>query len=295
MSSFTLGNIKVTRIEELIGPLFDPKRFFPDFTPAAFDEHRDWLYPNHVDAGSGNIIASMHAWLIQTPHHNILVDTCIGNDKERVPYRDWHHMQTPWLTNLKAAGVNPTDIDFVMCTHLHVDHVGWNTQLQDGQWLPTFPNARYIFSEAEYNFWEGERKREDPETFNAVNNQTFDDSVMPIMHLAELVSGEVELIADMLHISPAPGHTPGSITIRLSDQSHKALFTGDICHHPIQVVNPEWNSNFCELPEQAIATRKSVLAYCEQNQALMMPAHFGPGFAGHVVEQNGGFGFRFKA
>ena len=294
MQQWKIGNATITRVEELIGPLFDPETFFPDYSKEIIEQHRDWIYPNHVDETSGRIIASMHSWLIESAHHKILVDTCIGNDKERMPYRDWHRMQSPWMTNLKAAGVSPEEIDYVMCTHLHVDHVGWNTRLQDGQWVPTFPNAKYVFSEVEYNFWQGQRNAENPAAFNAVNNQTFDDSVLPIMGLAEMIDGEVDLIDDFLHISPAPGHTPGSITLDLVSEGDRALFTGDICHHPIQVYEPGWNSAFCEIPDQAIATRKRILEYCVENNAMMMPAHFGPSFAGHVKESSKGFSFKFS-
>ncbi|MCZ6504291.1 MAG: MBL fold metallo-hydrolase [Gammaproteobacteria bacterium] len=293
MQHWQVGDTRITRIEELIGPLFDPVMFFPDYSAEVVDKHRDWIYPNHIDEDSGRIIASMHSYLIETPHHNILIDTCIGNDKERMPYRDWHRMQTPWLANVKAAGVTPDQMDYVMCTHLHVDHVGWNTRLQNGQWVPTFSNAKYVFSEIEFEFWKNERNAENPEVFNAVNNQTFDDSVLPIMGLAELIEGEVDLIDDMLHISPAPGHTPGSITVTLSSAGDKALFTGDICHHPIQVYEPHWNSAFCEIPDQAISTRKEVLEFCIESNAIMMPAHFGPSFIGHVQDAGGGFSFKF--
>ena len=288
-----LGKVSVTRIEEMIGPMFDPVQFFPDYDPACFEEHRDWLYPDHVDAPTGRIIASMHSWLIETPHHKILIDTCIGNDKQRMPYRDWHEMNTPWLENLRGAGVNPEDIDYVMCTHLHVDHVGWNTRLENGQWVPTFPNARYIFAKDEYEFWKHEREKEKEETFTRINNQTFDDSVVPIMHLADLVEGETELIADLLRICPAPGHTPGSVAIELSDSGSLGVFTGDICHHPVQVVYPHWNSAYCEAPDKARQTRSQILNRCHDTNALMLPAHFGPGFAGRIRESGTGFRILF--
>ena len=296
-NQWQLGKIKITRIEELIGPLFDPVTFFPDFDPAVFAAHRTWLYPDHATSsatGKHRIIASMHSWLIETGHHNILIDTCIGNDKERMPYRDWHQMNSPWMNNLRNTGLGPDDIDYVMCTHLHVDHVGWNTRLSDGQWVPTFPNAKYIFAKREYEFWEAERASEDPETFRAVNNQTFDDSVLPIMHLAELIEGDTELIADLLSIHPAPGHTPGSITIDLKDQGHQAIFSGDVCHHPIQVYEPHWNSAFCELSDLAKATRMNLLETCSDKQALLLPAHFGGGFAGFVTQSDAGFIFDFS-
>jgi glyoxylase-like metal-dependent hydrolase (beta-lactamase superfamily II) len=288
-----IGNVKITRIEELMGPLFDPASFFPDFDPNHFEEHRDWLFPDHVDAKTGRIIASMHSWLIETSHHKILVDTCIGNNKQRMPYRDWHEMNTPWLQNLAQAGVSPDEIDFVMCTHLHVDHVGWNTQLKDGQWVPTFPNAKYIFSKVEHDFWLQQRHKNSSESFAAVNNQTFDDSITPIMHLAELIEGDTELIADLLNIKPAPGHTPGSITIEVQDKGELGIFTGDICHHPIQVAEPELNSAYCELPDAARKTRRNVLERCCGESALMLPAHFGPGFAGHIRASGKGFRIDF--
>ena len=293
MQTWRVGNCTVTRIEELIGPLFDPVQFFPDYDPDVFASHRKWLYPHHADEASGNIISSMHSWLIQTPDHNILVDTCIGNDKDRMPFRDWHAMQTPWLNRLRGTGVPPEDIDFVMCTHLHVDHVGWNTVLRDGQWVPTFPNASYVFAEAEYEFWKAQRHAEDPDGFHRVGNKTFDDSVLPVMGLARLISGETELIDDLLRVTPAPGHTPGSITISLTTQADRALFTGDILHHPIQVYEPEWNSAYCEIPYQAIATRRHVLEHCCEHGSLVLPAHFGPSFAGRVNDAAQGFAFEF--
>ena len=294
MQQWHFGKTVVTRIEEMVGPMFDPVRFFPDFDPAIIEKHRGWLFPAHMEESSGNIVASMHSWLIQTEHHNILVDTCIGNDKERMPYRNWHQMNTPWLTQLIQAGVTPDDIDFVMCTHLHVDHVGWNTRLSDGNWVPTFPNAKYLFSKTEYEFWEAERHAKNEETFNAVNQQTFDDSVVPIMHLAELVEGDYEVLADLLRIEQAPGHTPGSITLTLRSGSDSAIFTGDICHHPIQVYEPHWNSAYCEIPDQAIATRRRVLTFCSDTGASLMPAHFGPSYAGHVRSNDNSFLFDFS-
>ena len=291
MHQWQIGDVIVTRIEELIGPLFDPVRFFPDFDPEVFEQHREWLYPNQVDAASGNLIASMHSWLIDTGQHKILVDTCIGNDKDRMPYRNWHRMHTPWLQNLANAGASPEEIDFVMCTHLHIDHVGWNTRLVDGNWVPTFPNAKYVFAKTEFEFWQQARERSD--AFNEVNNKTFDDSVLPIVDLAEMIEGEHELIADLVHLEPAPGHTPGSITLQLSSKNEQAIFTGDICHHPIQVYHPDWNSAYCELHDQAIATRHSILESCAAHHTLMLPAHFGPTHAGYVTTGNDGFGFAF--
>ena len=292
MQTWQVGDVRISRIEELMGPLFDPTTFFPDYDAEVMQRHHDWLYPDHL-ASNGNIVASMHSWLIETAHHNVLVDACIGNDKDRMPFRDWHQMQTPYLDRLAETGVTPEQIDFVLCTHLHVDHVGWNTRLQNGALVPTFPNASYLFSRVEYEYWKEERDRDGQVAFERVNNQTFDDSVLPIMDLAQLIEGEHALIDDLLLIKPTPGHTPGSISLCLSTNSQQALFTGDIFHHPIQVYQPEWNSDFCAQPEQARTTRRETLEYCVETGALMMPAHFGPSHAGRVANPNGSFSFDF--
>jgi glyoxylase-like metal-dependent hydrolase (beta-lactamase superfamily II) len=291
MQTWQLGDTRITRIEELQGPLFDPVRFFPDFDRAALERHSAWLYPRHMVPG-GNIMASIHAWLIQTPRHRILVDCCIGADKDRMPYRNWHRMQTPFLDNLHAAGADPGEIDFVLCTHLHVDHVGWNTRLANGQWVPTFPNARYLFARAEFEFWQQRRREPHPDEFTAVNHRVFDDSVLPIRHLADLVDGEHEVIADRLTLSPAPGHTPGSVAVCLRAGAQEALFIGDVAHHPLQVYETHWNSAFCELPETARATRRQLLTRCADRGALLLPAHFAGRHAGRVIATDGGFEYR---
>jgi glyoxylase-like metal-dependent hydrolase (beta-lactamase superfamily II) len=293
MQQWTIGNTTITRVEELLGPLFDPTTFFPDFDPAFIDKHRKWMLPGHFNVSANRIISSMHSWLVRTPHHTVLIDSCIGNGKDRMPFRDWHEMDGPWMHRLTDTGVRPEDIDFVMCTHLHVDHVGWNTRLENGQWVPTFPNAKYIFSQQEFDFWHAERDRNEGEAFARVNNKTFDDSVLPVMHLAHLIEGSEAIIPDLLQVEPAPGHTPGSITVSLTDKGQEALFTGDILHHPLQVYEPHWNSAYCELPEQARATRLSVLEHCANRGSLMMPAHFGPSFAGEVRNDGDGFEFVF--
>ena len=288
-----VGGASVTRVKELLGPLFDPTRFFPDYDAAVMDSLRDWFGPHHL-APDGNIISSIHSWLIEIDGRRVLVDGCIGNDKDRMPFRDWHEMQGSWLDNLHAAGCTPEDVDFVMCTHLHVDHVGWNTRLENGRWVPTFPNARYLFSTTEFEFWQARRALEDNAAFEAVASKVFDDSVLPVVEagLVDLVDGRHD-IDDALHIEPAPGHTPGSVTLELdhgSGRAHgRALFSGDIMHHPIQIRLPDWNSNFCELPEEARATRRRVLEHCAQSGALLMPAHFGWPHAGTIREDGDGF------
>lgn len=294
MQTFQLGDTRITRVEELIGPLFDPVTFFPTFHQGLIEAHKDWLLPNHMDAKTGRIIASMHSWLIQTPHHNILIDACIGNHKDRNPYRAWHQMKTDWPARLAATGVHPTQIDYVLCTHLHVDHVGWNTQLIDGTWQPTFPNARYVFSKTELAHVEAALKATDgTDDFALVNQKTYHDSIKPILPQTDLVIEEMDLISDRLSIALTPGHTPGSITLSLTSGDAGARFCGDICHHPLQVYEPKMNSAFCEMPEQAIESRINLLEECAETNLLLMPAHFGPSHAGWVQRTQRGYALKW--
>jgi glyoxylase-like metal-dependent hydrolase (beta-lactamase superfamily II) len=231
------------------------------------------------------IIASMHSWLIRTPDHIILLDTCVGNDKERDGAKLFHQKSFPYLAALAAAGVRPEEVDFVLCTHLHVDHVGWNTRLVDGRWTPTFPNARYVFSKAENERWRP-----------APSSPAYADSVLPVIEagLVDLVDGD-HAIGDQLLIQPAPGHTPGHISLRLLDGGERGLFTGDSMHSAIQGAFPDWNSAFCEQLDQAIATRRRLLEYCCETGATLLPQHFGWPFVAKVKPAGDSFRFDFMA
>lgn len=284
-----VGSSSVFRVEELLGQLFDKSRFFAGYDPEIMESLKEWLGANHISP-EGNIISSIHSWLIEIDGKRVLVDGCVGDAKDRMPFRDWHEMRTSWLDNLHAAGCTPDDVDFVMCTHLHVDHVGWNTRLENGRWVPTFSNARYLFSTTEYEFWKARRAEELTSGFEVVGNKVFDDSVLPVVEagLVDLVDGDHDIL-DGLRIEPAPGHTPGSITLELHTAGERALFTGDIMHHPIQIRLPDWNSAFCELPDEARATRRRVLEHCADTGALLMPAHFGWPHAGTIRREGGTF------
>jgi glyoxylase-like metal-dependent hydrolase (beta-lactamase superfamily II) len=290
-----LGDAEVLRIEEMVGPMFDPTTFFPDFDAAVFAAERSWLAPAHL-AESGRIISSMHSWLVRVGGLNVLVDGCIGDGKDRQPFHRWTDLATDWPRRLAATGVAPEDVDVVLCTHLHVDHVGWNTRLEDGRWVPTFPNARYLFARAEVEAFRARRAQSRDADFDAVSDKVWDDSVLPVLEagLADLVDGEHEVLADRLVAEPTPGHTPGSTSLALRDAPgrERALFTGDVFHHPIQVLRPDWNSAFCELPEQARATRRALLARLADRETLLMPAHFADPFAMRVVSSDAGLALR---
>lgn len=292
MTQLKIGAATAARIEESYEPNFNAVKFFPDWDPAVIGEHRDWLAPNHYDAASGFLKLSVHSWLITVGGKRILIDTCVGNHKSREARPLWHKQDRPYLERLAAAGAKPEDIDMVMCTHLHVDHVGWNTRLENGRWVPTFPNARYVFSREDYNHYLAMDL--DPEKGPA-NLGSFRDSVLPVMDagLAQMVSGAVAL-DEHLKVEPAPGHTPGTIAIKFESQGERAVFCGDILHHALQVYRPQWNSFACAHADNARASRRKVLEECAGG-ALLMPAHFGAPFACNIDHKAGGFVPRFVA
>jgi glyoxylase-like metal-dependent hydrolase (beta-lactamase superfamily II) len=290
MQTWTVGKTTITRIEEQVGPNDSTAaRFLPKLERAMFDPHLPWLAPTHYDPATDKLITSNHSWLIRTGRHTILLDACAGNHKERPWLPRFHQLDTPFIARLRAASVAPEDIDIVLCTHLHADHVGWNTQLVNGRWVPTFPNARYLFSRIENDHWDpsvGDRRAQNPGRAGV-----YDDSVLPVIQSGQstLLEGE-HAIDDSLLVQPAPGHTPGHVVLKLDDGAGRALFCGDVLHHPIQVYQPSWNTAFCEAPEQAQATRYKLLRYCCDHGALLFPTHFA---APHVAAINPvGDGFR---
>jgi len=291
MHALTIGAATVTRIEETYEPNFAAATFFPAWQPEALERDRDWLVPDHYDAASGFLKLSIHSWLIRLDGRNILIDTCVGNHKERPARPKWHRMETHYLQRLSDAGVRPDEIDLVMCTHLHVDHVGWNTRLDNGRWVPTFPKARYVFSKADFDYYANLDR--DPEKGPA-NLGSFRDSVMPVMDagLGEVVSG-AHILDEHLSIDPAPGHTPGSVAVKLASKGRRCVFSGDILHHAIQLAHPEWNSFVCYDGASARRSRRSLLEQCVGGGDLLMPAHFGAPFACHVEAKGEAFAPRF--
>jgi glyoxylase-like metal-dependent hydrolase (beta-lactamase superfamily II) len=291
MTEVKIGGATVTRIEESYAPIFDATKFFPDWRPNVVDEHRDWMVSDHYDPTSGFLKFSIHSWLIKLGGRAILIDACVGNHKRRPTLPMWHLMETRYLERMAEAGIRPEQIDMVMCTHLHVDHVGWNTRLDNGRWVPTFRNARYIFSQEDYDHFLA--RDLDPEKGPA-NQSSFRDSVLPVVEagLAQMVSG-AHAIDEHLSIDPAPGHTPGSIVINLASHGQRALFSGDILHHAVQVFHPDWNSIVCADAVNARKSRRKVLEDCARSGALLMPAHFGAPFLCHVDERDSRFTPRF--
>ena len=232
-----------------------------------------WLYPHFADE-NGRMRGSIHALIIETPDRRIVVDTCIGNDKER-GNPPWNQLQTTFLEDLTAAGYPRDSIDNVLCTHLHVDHVGWNTMLVDGKWQPTFPKARYLMGRAEFEHWRGFEE--------AATQQVMSDSVLPVFDagLVDLVETDHK-ICDQVSQIPTVGHSPGHVSVLIQSQGEEALITGDFIHHPCQMAHPEWSASVDSDPEQARRTRNEVFARYADTPTLIIGTHFHTPTAGHL-------------
>jgi len=293
MATWKIGGTSVTRVGEMIGfASIPPERFLVGFEREVLNRHLGWLVPNHYSPEQHRLITSVHSWLIRTERQTILLDCCAGNHKNRPGATRFHQLETPYLENLRQAGAAPEDIDIVLCTHLHTDHVGWNTMLRDGRWVPTFPNARYLFSRTE-NEW-GDPRRNPAADADPQRTYSYRDSVLPVIEAgqAELVDGP-HAIGDTMLIEAAPGHTHGHLILKLDDASEKAVFCGDALHHPLQVYAPHWNSGFDELPEIARTTRRQVLEHCAEHGALLFPIHFAAPYVGAIAGAGDSFTLRF--
>jgi glyoxylase-like metal-dependent hydrolase (beta-lactamase superfamily II) len=291
MDRFNIGDVRVHRIEEWRGTFSSPGELFSGFTPEGWDPHEQEFVPDFYDPGEGKLFAFLQSWVLDTGTQRILFDTGAGNDKDRPNLPIFGNLQTDFLGNLGRAGFQPEDIDIVVCSHIHVDHVGWNTRLVDGKWEPTFRNARYILPVGDREYWDPLIAGPGPgEIGTIVNAGMFEDSVRPILE-----AGRAEWADDGFEVAPHitlnahPGHTPGSMVMHVSSDGTNAMFCGDIVHHPAQIYEPEWNSIFCEHPEQARETRRRVLGQATDLEALLIPAHFGGDHLVRVAREGTGF------
>ncbi len=269
--TWTVGDARLTRIAEL-----EVHWPFNVLLPGAEDviDDYDWLRPDFV-TDDGRMRLSMHAVVIESDGLRIIVDTCVGNDKSRPGAPPFEQLSTPFLDDFTAAGFDPATIDFVVCTHLHVDHVGWNTRLVDGQWVPTFPNARYLFVQAEYDYW-----RAEPQDYGPV----FEDSVQPITDagLADLVSPD-HRINDEVWFESTPGHTPGHVSVIISSAGERAVITGDMIHHPLQFARPDMASS-ADYKADGTSTATRLEAFPRWSDGrLVIGTHFAGRTAGHIV------------
>lgn len=284
------GPFHISRIVDMQGPFRPPEMLLPDATPEAFAETRTSKDARFYDIGANKIIMSFHGLVVRTPRNIILVDTCVGNHKERPGLIEWHQRtDTNFLTELAGLGLTPDDITHVLCTHLHADHVGWNTKLLNGRWVPTFPKAKYIMHKTEVDHWDHVRRTKD----EPANHRSWDDSVQPIIDAkqAVIVSSDYE-IEPGVRLMPAPGHSPGNIVLVLDDGKERAYLVGDTIHHPVQIERPQWSSRFCWDAEMSRQTRIKFVQNVADTGAWVIPAHFAPPCAVQIIAEPAGFWFK---
>jgi len=286
---FTVGDLTIHRIIEQETTFLPALEMLPGLTPELLAENRGWMQKAGALDASDVLILCFQSYVVKTPHHTILIDSCIGNDKPR-PQRPKWNMKTDdtYMRALAAAGFSVNDIDYVMCTHLHVDHVGWNTRLENGRWVPTFPKARYLFADRELAYWQAEHAREP--------NPVIADSVLPIVEAgrAEIVTSD-HVLNEHVRLAPTPGHTPDHFAVEIGKGKTAAVMTGDLIHSPIQARYPEMSMRADVDQQQSAVTRRSFLEkHCEAGTLCCM-AHFPSPSRGWLSRWDKGFRFTAEA
>jgi glyoxylase-like metal-dependent hydrolase (beta-lactamase superfamily II) len=286
--TFAVGDLTVHRVIESEAPLFDPLTFFPTLSKETLEENRSWLQPNFVDPATGQLVLCIQSYIVRTAHHTILIDSCVGNHKERANYPFWNQMTSDrYERNLASVGLSFADIDFVMCTHMHVDHVGWNTRLENGRWVPTFPKARYVFADKELAFWT-EKERNDPG-----KQPWIVDSVLPIVEANrhEIVRSDHQL-NDMVQLLPTPGHTIDHYSVRIGKPGADAVIGGDMIHSPLQARYPELCMRADYDRAQGGVSRRTLFSQISDTSTLLCTGHFPSPSIGRLT--GWGDGFRYN-
>jgi glyoxylase-like metal-dependent hydrolase (beta-lactamase superfamily II) len=283
----TLNDITIHPVVESQGAHFDVMGFFPALAKELLDENRSWLAPTYLDPATDKLVLCIQAFVIKTPHHNILVDACVGNHKPRPTRPFWDMLDSDrFEQGLAAAGLSVNDIDFVMCTHLHTDHVGWNTRLENGRWVPTFPKARYIMGERELAYWTT-REQDNPQSVPWIT-----DSVLPIVaaNRAQLVRSDFAF-NDEVQLIPTPGHTIDHFSVLVGRTGNDALITGDMIHSPLQGKYPDLGMMADYDSPQAGRTRRQVFDRFSEEPTIMCATHFPMPSTGRVRRSGDGYKF----
>jgi glyoxylase-like metal-dependent hydrolase (beta-lactamase superfamily II) len=287
MQTLTIGDVTITSIIERDGPWRKPQDMFPAYDAATASKHLSTLDPVVFDPESGKMVITYQTFVVRTPKHTVLIDTCLGHEKGHPAPMDFDTM--PWLDNFKAAGLSFEDITHVFCTHLHIDHTGWNTMLRDGRWVPTFPNAKYIFHKGEYAYWEAATKKgANPPGTVWTNN------CLPIVEAGQaLLVEDTYQLDDTFSLTPTPGHSPCHCCVDIRSRGQHAVVTGDMMHHALQVREPDWSTIFDTDPVEAARSRRGFFGKVADTSTLILPIHFPSPTVGRVTSGGGGFDYKF--
>ncbi|MFD7992115.1 MBL fold metallo-hydrolase [Streptomyces mexicanus] len=288
MQRFQLGEVEITKVVEWEGEIVPARFIVPDSAPGIWQDNASLLVPDHWNPRTDMYRGAVQTWVLRSEGKVVLVDTGVGNDRDRPQIPLFDHLATDFLDRLAQAGVRPEQVDVVINTHIHYDHVGWNTRLGDGEWTPTFPNATYLIPRADQSYFDprNAHRRRKPRDDHERRRQegsllVYADSIAPVLGRAVLWENSYRIDGNLV-LEPAPGHTPGSCVVRLSSGSDRAVFVGDLLHSPVQIIDPGCSSCFCEDPRQAAATRLSVLERAADAGELVVPAHFAGAGAAEV-------------
>ncbi|PCJ12540.1 MAG: MBL fold metallo-hydrolase [Gammaproteobacteria bacterium] len=280
--TWKIGDVSITRVVETMS-LISPQMLYPKASLETLSDDLDWLQPHFLDS-EGKILLSIHSFLVKSKGLRIIIDTCVGNDK-KVPIPGWSGLKSRFLDHLATAGFPREKVDRVLCTHLHFDHVGWNTFLDNDQWKPTFPNARYLIGAAEWDFWGG---KEDP--FGANTNE---EAIQPLLdaNLVDLVETNHEINQEV-RLIPTPGHTPGHVSVEIESQGQRAVITGDLFHHPLGFAHPDWEDIADVEGALAHKSRVEFMQRYGDGPTLVLGTHFASPTSGKIISD--GDGYRFK-
>lgn len=290
MPELRIGDVTISAIMEYVKPSALAADFFRPFDADTLAAILPDIPETQFDHVSGRLILSFQSFVIRTPRHVMLIDTCCGEDKF-LP-KPMPHPTDAWLTGLHALGLSEADIDFVLCTHLHIDHTGWNTRLEKGRWVPTFPNAKYVFSRAEYGYWEAVAAR--GPTGDSVSDGIWEMNCLPVAEAGQaLLVDDGFRLDEYVSLVPSPGHSPHHVCIRIESGGQEAIAIGDMMHSLIQCHAPDWSSRVCWDPVQAAASRRSILSEAAARGAVILPMHFPCPTAGRVTAHGPAFAYDF--
>ncbi|MFF8836412.1 MBL fold metallo-hydrolase [Streptomyces sp. NPDC015130] len=289
--SLVLGDVEVIRVVEWQGPFGPARRIVPEIGAEVWKDNEEWLAPDHWAPESDSAVMALQSWVLRSGGRTILVDTGVGDGRERPHSPQFHRRRDGFLGRLERAGIRPEDVDVVVNTHVHADHVGWNTRAaeEEGEWVPTFPNAEYLVPAADdfhygpANGYGGGLQEED--------RLVYEDSVAPVHRAGQVTLWDGEhRVDENLTLESAPGHTPGSAVLRLTSGGDRAVFVGDLVHSPVQLLEPSCGSCFCLDPVRGAASRRRILERAADERELVVPAHFGGSGAVEVRREGEGFG-----